>query len=92
MVCRCVRSVLATNYPGLEVIVVDDCSPDDTSDRLKSEFGTAVRCIRNEKNSFQAVSRNNGARIAKGDFLFFLDDDNKVDATLICEYGKRKQL
>ena len=88
MVCRCVRSVLATNYPGLEVIVVDDCSPDDTSDRVRAAFGTAVRCIRNEKNSFQAVSRNNGARIAKGDFLFFLDDDNVVYENIFRELAK----
>lgn len=29
MVCRCVKSVLDSDYPDIEVIVVDDCSPDD---------------------------------------------------------------
>ena len=87
MVCDCVASVLATNYPDLEVIVVDDCSPDDTSTRLAERFGNdpRVKLIRNERNSFQAVSRNNGARLAKGEYLFFLDDDNLVHPEIFTE-------
>ena len=88
MVCDCVASVLATNYPALEVIVVDDCSPDDTSARLAKRFGNdpRVKVIRNERNSFQAVSRNNGARLATGDYLFFLDDDNLVHPEIFTEF------
>lgn len=87
MVCDCVASVLATNWPTLEVIVVDDSSPDDTADRIKSRFGNdaRVRYLRNERNSFQAVSRNNGARVATGEYLFILDDDNLVAPTIFTE-------
>jgi len=87
MVCDCVRSVLATNYPALEVIVVDDCSPDNTGARLATEFGADVRVKyqRNEKNSFQAVSRNTGARAASSDYLMFLDDDNIVQTNIFTE-------
>ena len=88
MVCRCVQSVLDTKWPSLEVIVVDDCSPDDTAAKIKAQFDEAVKYIRNEKNSFQAVSRNNGAKIATGDFLFFLDDDNIVDKDIFSEVAK----
>ena len=88
MVCRCVQSVLDTKWPSLEVIVVDDCSPDDTATKIKERFGEAIKYIRNAKNSFQAVSRNNGARIATGDFLFFLDDDNIVDKDIFREIAK----
>ena len=35
MVCRCVQSILDTEWPELEVIVVDDCSPDDTMNKVK---------------------------------------------------------
>ena len=79
MVCRCVQSVLDTKWPSLEVIVVDDCSPDDTATKVKDKFGETVKYTRNRKNSFQAISRNNGAKIATGEYLFFLDDDNVVD-------------
>ena len=85
MVCRCVRSILDTEWPKLEVIVVDDCSPDDTGTRIRERFGDKVKYIRNERNSFQAVSRNNGAKIATGDYLFFLDDDNIVDKRIFIE-------
>ena len=88
MVCRCVQSMLDTEWPNLEVIVVDDCSPDDTETRIKEQFGDKVKYIRNERNSFQAVSRNNGAKIATGDYLFFLDDDNVVDRRIFAEMTK----
>ena len=38
MVCRCVQSILDTGWPELEVVVVDDCSPDDTAERVKAKF------------------------------------------------------
>lgn len=88
MVCSCVASVLAEEDSNLlEVIVIDDCSPDDTKARVAAQFGgdARVRYFRNARNSFQAVSRNNGAKVARGDYLFFLDDDNLVAPTVLAE-------
>ncbi len=87
MVVRCVGSVLATGWENLEIIVVDDYSPDDTRERISAAFGSdcRVRYIRNERNSFQAVSRNVGARQSTGDYLLFLDDDNLVEPGMIAE-------
>ena len=85
MVCRCVQSIINTQWANVEVIVVDDCSPDDTAHRLKVQFGDMVKYFRNEKNSFQAVSRNKGVTIATGDYFFFLDDDNVVDENIFKE-------
>lgn len=80
MVCDCVQSVLDTGYPDLEVIVVDDCSPDDTGVLVTGRFGDnpRVRYVRNERNSLAARTRNHGAAYATGDIIFFLDDDNVV--------------
>lgn len=90
MVCDCVRSALATGYPALEVIVVDDCSPDDTRSRIAASFGNdpRVKYLRNNRNSFQAVSRNNGRTAAHGDYLLFLDDDNIVHPEIFTELLK----
>ena len=90
MVVKCVQSVLATNYPELEVIVVDDCSPDDTCQRIDATFAKdpRVRYQRNEQNSFQAISRNNGRKTATGELLFFLDDDNLVHPDIFRELTK----
>lgn len=98
MVCDCVASVLAQEGVTLEVILVDDCSPDDTKTRIEERFGgdSRVKYIRNEKNSFQAVSRNNGAKIANGKFLLFLDDDNILGenalVSLLDEFKKNSKL
>jgi len=80
MVKRCVASVLASEGVDLECIVVDDHSPDDTGTVLHEAFGSdsRYRYIRQERNAFQAAARNAGARIARGSFLLFLDDDNTV--------------
>lgn len=98
MVCDCVARVLAQEGVTLEVIVVDDYSPDDTKTRIEERFGgdSRVKYIRNEKNSFQAVSRNNGAKIANGKFLLFLDDDNILGenalVSLLDEFKKNSKL
>lgn len=87
MVCDCVQSVLDTGYPDLEVIVVDDCSPDNTAEIIESRFGKnpTVRYVRNKRNSLLAHSRNHGAEYATGDFIFFLDDDNVVHHDIFAE-------
>ncbi len=87
MVVDCVASVLAADGPAREVIVVDDASPDDTAAQLAARFGDDARviCVRNARNSFQAVSRNVGAAHASGDYLLFLDDDNLVDRAIFTE-------
>jgi glycosyltransferase involved in cell wall biosynthesis len=60
---------------GLEVIVVDDASTDDTPSVLAG-FGDAIRVIRTERNVERAAARNLGARSARGAILAFLDSDD----------------
>ena len=85
MVCRCVQSVLGSTYPDIEIIVVDDCSPDDTGKAISAHFSrdTRVKYHRNCKNMQLGGSRNAGAELASGKYLLFLDDDNIVDPNMI---------
>ncbi len=87
MVARCVASVLASDYTPLEVIVVNDHSPDNTATLLHEKFGSdaRVKVITNEVNLKTCGSRNRGAQEAKGDFLLFLDHDNLIHADMIGE-------
>ena len=91
MVCKCVASVFASDWKNLRVAVVDDCSPDGTAAALQRGFADELasgrlRYSRNERNSFQAVSRNNGARLfPDADFYLFLDDDNIVSPGMVRE-------
>ena len=72
---RCLESVYRSDYTALEVVVVDDASDEPVEGALSGRFPD-VRCIRNPRRMLLACSRNTGAAAAKGDCLFFLDDDN----------------
>jgi glycosyltransferase involved in cell wall biosynthesis len=70
-----IESVLGQTHPHIEVIVVDDGSPDDTSD-VASRY-PRVRCIRQENQGLSAA-RNTGIRESEGEFLVFLDADDRL--------------
>ena len=72
-----VKSVLHQTYDNLEVIVIDDCSTDNTEEMLSKINDGRVTYIRNEQNMGPAVSRNRGARLAKGEFIAFHDSDDE---------------
>jgi glycosyltransferase involved in cell wall biosynthesis len=70
-------SVFAQRYPHYEVLVVDNCSTDDTEAVLAPLVQAGkLRYIRHDRNYERARSRNTGMREAKGDFLTFLDSDD----------------
>lgn len=70
-----VQSALEQSPPPLEVIVSDDGSTDDLAGAL-SGFGSAVRMTRIEHGG-EAAAKNAGASLATGDFLAFLDADDR---------------
>jgi len=65
-------SIFRNKIDDMEVVIVDDCSTDDTV-RISKSF--PVRVIKMEKNSGPAKARNIGVEAAKGDIIFFLDSD-----------------
>ena len=68
-----------------EVIVVDDCSSDDTVEAIRRDF-PEVTLLRNEKNGGPCVSRNRGILAATGEFIVGLDSDVTVpDSHLIAK-------
>ncbi|MBE6481220.1 MAG: glycosyltransferase family 2 protein [Actinomyces ruminicola] len=73
-----VRSVQEQTYTSWELLIVDDCSTDDTFQRAKSlaAADARVRCIRLSRNSGAAVSRNRAMEIAQGQYMAFLDADD----------------
>jgi glycosyltransferase involved in cell wall biosynthesis len=72
---RAINSVLNQSYPAHEIIVVDDGST-DASKEIIHTYGDRVRPIF-QKNNGVSVARNNGASIATGDWLAFLDADDE---------------
>lgn len=76
-IAETIRSVLSQTYENWELIIVDDCSTDNTDD-IVAEFLSDDRIcyIKNEHNSGAAVSRNRALREAKGKWIAFLDSDD----------------
>lgn len=73
-----IRSVQAQTYQNWEIIFMDDCSMDDTVQRVSDlrEKDSRIRLFQNKFNSGAAVSRNNALREAKGRWIAFLDSDD----------------
>jgi glycosyltransferase involved in cell wall biosynthesis len=81
-----VASALGQTYPNKEVIVVDDCSPVDLKAAL-AQFGDRIVYHRKATGSGPSGTRNVGVKIASGDYVAFLDDDdiwlsNKLEVQL----------
>lgn len=77
---ECIESVLEQDYPYLDIILVDDGSPDGCPkicDRYAAERGN-VRVI-HKKNEGLGKARNTGTDHAYGQYLMFLDSDDKLD-------------
>lgn len=77
-IARAVQSVLDQTYANVEVIVVDDCSTDDTPAIMKSKFANENKVIfhRLKNNSGACVARNTGVKLSHGKFIGFLDSDD----------------
>jgi len=76
---RAVRSALAQNWLPIEIVVVDDCSSDETYGILNrlAAAHPEVRVFQNPGNGGVAVSRNHILAEAKGGFVAFFDDDDE---------------
>ena len=72
-----IRSVLSQTYTDWELLIVDDCSTDDTTSIVASFKDKRIHYQRNEYNMGAALSRNKAIQAAKGKYIAFLDADDK---------------
>lgn len=77
---RCVKSVVEQSFTDMEIILVDDGSP-DSSPQLCDEWAQRDPRIRviHKRNGGLSDARNAGIDIAKGDFITFVDSDDYID-------------
>ncbi len=83
----CLESILAQTFEDYEVIVVDDCSTDNSVKIVESyqeKFGDKLKLIRSEKNSGSgAFPRNKGMELASGEYILFVDSDDAIVKTAL---------
>ena len=71
-----IESVIDQTYKNWELIIVDDCSTDNTDDVVASISDERIIYLKNKVNSGAAMSRNRALREAKGRWIAFLDSDD----------------
>lgn len=88
---KCLEAAFALDYENFEVVVVDDCSTDNSVEIIRSY---PCELVRLEKHGGASKSRNVGARNSRGELLFFVDADcllpqNCLNVVARCaaEYG-----
>jgi glycosyltransferase involved in cell wall biosynthesis len=73
-----ISSILGQSYTDLELIIVDDCSTDASWQAIEkfASCDPRVKGLRHEQNKGLSRSRNDGLRVASGDFIGFCDSDD----------------
>ncbi|MBN2105982.1 MAG: glycosyltransferase family 2 protein [Deltaproteobacteria bacterium] len=74
---RALNSVLKQTFTDYEIIVVDDASTDGTDELLASHFYGNVTVIKKSSSEGPGAARNTGILASQGDYIAFLDDDDK---------------
>lgn len=74
---RCIDSLLGQTYPNLEIVLVDDGSPDHCG-KICDEYAKKNKNIKvlHQKNQGLSAARNNGVKISSGEYISFVDSDD----------------
>lgn len=90
----CLHSILEQTFRDLEVIVVDDCSSDDTASVVERimKNDSRVRLIRQDSNRGTMAARITGALASTGQYVTFMDQDDELEQQtcerIMCEMAK----
>ncbi len=71
-----IKSVLSQTYPITEIIIVDDCSTTDLLPVISAFEDKRIHYHKSTKNMGNGYSRNQGTKLAKGEWIAYLDDDD----------------
>lgn len=87
-IVQCVDSVLKNSYPDFEILIIDDCSRDDSRKLLKKFNSEKIKILRNKENSGASCSRNFGIKNSNCDLVILLDTDSYVPKDWIADHVK----
>ena len=82
---RCLKSLICQTYTNIEILLVDDCSPDDTIKIVKEYVrkDARIKLLSYKKNRGLGGARNYGIEKAKGAYLMFVDSDDYIELNSI---------
>lgn len=74
-----IETAVSQTYTDLEVVVVDDGSNTEYATEIVSQYSDDVRCITHDENRGLSAARNTGIADGDGEYIAFLDDDDRWD-------------
>jgi glycosyltransferase involved in cell wall biosynthesis len=83
---KCLDSVINQTLKDIEIIVVNDCSPDPLDDEICKEYvkkDNRIKYIKHKKNLGPGGARNTGIKNAKGKYIQFVDSDDQLELNAI---------
>jgi teichuronic acid biosynthesis glycosyltransferase TuaG len=85
----CINSVLKQKFKNYEIILIDDCSTDDSKKICRSyRYIDKLKVFRNKKQIGPGLSRNKGILLSKGKYIVFLDSDDLLEKNSLEELSK----
>lgn len=77
-IVKCLYSIMIQTYENIEIICVNDCSPDNSEVLISylREIDPRIQIVRNQINRGLGGARNAGIDVAKGEFIVFVDSDD----------------
>lgn len=91
---RCLESIVNQTLKDIEIILVDDCSPDHVPQMCDewASHDSRIKVIHKEKNEGLGFARNTGLEVATGEYVAFVDSDDYVEITMFSIlYEKAKE-
>lgn len=85
---QCIQSVLNQTCDDFELIVIDDCSQDNSIKIVEEFDDKRIKIIKNIKNEGVSSSRNTALKFAQGKYIYFVDCDDELRQTLLLEAKK----
>lgn len=81
---RCLQSLVSQTYKDIEIILIDDCSTDNSAEIMRQweTKDDRIKAIYKSENTGVSDSRNRGLSIANGDFIGFVDSDDWIDPNM----------
>lgn len=82
---KCIESLQNQTYSNLQIILIEDCSPDD-SGQICDDYAAKddrITVIHHERNMGVSKTRNDGLAIVKGEYIAFVDGDDYVAPSMI---------
>lgn len=81
----CVESILSQSFGDFEILIMDDCSPDETMEAARSFKDNRVKPIRNERNLGHLRNYNKGIELARGNYLWLISADDYLFRPYVLE-------